>query len=101
MQVASSGGCKNADIGIIAYLHFFASSTYLHLSALPGDDTTLQEWTSLNPPSLKNDIDAGRSKYLGKTFKAPGKHRAMPKVTIKHIENTCQVSTHPHLAMHV
>jgi len=47
----------------------------------------------LNPPTLTNDIDASKSKYLGKTFKAPGKHRAMPKVTIKHIENTCQVST--------
>ena len=45
----------------------------------------------LNPPTLTNDIDSSGSKYLGKTFRAPGKHRAMPKVTIKHIENTCQV----------
>lgn len=54
------------------------------------DETHVQD-TGLNLPVLTNDIDASRSKYLGKTFKAPGKHRAMPKVTIKHIENTCQV----------
>jgi len=49
----------------------------------------------LNPPTLTNDIDSSGSKYLGKTFRAPGKHRAMPKVTIKHIENTCQVQVYP------
>ncbi|XP_067932501.1 WD repeat-containing protein on Y chromosome-like isoform X2 [Watersipora subatra] len=57
-------------------------------------ETHIQD-RGLNPPVLTNDIDASHSKYLGKTFKAPGKHRAMPKVTIKHIENTCQVQVYP------
>lgn len=51
--------------------------------------------TSTSMPVLQLLTEANKSKYLGKTFKAPGKHRALPSVTIKHIENTNQIQVYP------